>query len=159
VLAVLAAYVTLACLIRPRGLLWPRRWRQRWRAKVRHGVRGKNDRIGARLRREVLAADRHRCVACGFAPKQVGRGKRARWPGLQIDHITPWIMGGLTWKPNLATLCKSCNGCKGIYWVSPEGKVYYHATWGPSDLYRAVRIHAAEVHARRNPLRAARLAG
>jgi 5-methylcytosine-specific restriction endonuclease McrA len=157
VTAVAAVLVLLAagtCCVRPRGLLVPRRWRQRWRATVRRGVRGKHDRIRGQLRRRVLAADCNRCVACGATARSSGHP-------LQVDHIVPWIMGGLTWRRNLATLCRPCNGMKGIYWVSPAGTVYYHATWGRSSRAGAEMIHAAEIRARRSParlLRSARVA-
>jgi len=149
--AIAALLLVAACYVHPRGLLFPRRWRQRWRATVRHGVRGKHDRITARLRRKVLAADGNRCVGCGATARSSGHA-------LQIDHITPWIMGGLTWYPNLAALCKACNGMKGIYWVTPAGTVYYHATWGRSSLEGAAAIHAAELRARHRPGRVLRSA-
>jgi len=127
----------------PGGLLVSRETRRRHR---RGRARGKSGRVTARLRRRVLRADRRRCVACGSRRE------------LQIDHRVPWIMGGLTWFPNLFTLCKGCNGTKGIYWASPEGMVYYHATWGRSDLARAAAIEAAERAAARSPLRLLRAA-
>lgn len=146
ILTVLAMMAGAACFIKPRGLLVPRRTRQRWRS---HRKRGKSGRVSARLRRRVLAADRNRCVACGATAKSSGHP-------LQIDHGIPWIMGGLTWFPNLFTLCKPCNGTKGIYWVSPAGTVYYHATWGKSDRARAAAIRQMEVRARRSVPRLAR---
>lgn len=158
-LAVLAALAGLACFIRPRGLLVARRTRQRWRSGMwlaepqrsrwRRKRRGHSGRVRKTMRRRVLAADGQRCVACRRTAGQSG------YP-LQVDHGIPWIMGGLTWYPNLFTLCKPCNGTKGIYWVARDGWTYYHATWGRSDLAAARAIRAAEVRARRSPLRLAR---
>jgi len=149
-----------ACLIKPRGLLVTRRARHRWRTRGHRGMthreaaaynrrKGKSGRISKRLRTRVLAADRHRCVACGATAASSGHP-------LEIDHGIPWIFGGLTWFPNLFALCKGCNGTKGIYWVSPQGKVYYRATWGKSSEPTAAAIRAMEVRARRSPARLAR---
>jgi len=56
-----------------------------------------------RLRFRVMARDRFRCVACGASP--------AITPGVQlnVDHITPWSLGGETVEENLQTLCVPCN--------------------------------------------------
>jgi 5-methylcytosine-specific restriction endonuclease McrA len=150
--------------VKPRGLLVTRRQRHRWRTRTTWATRNmaprernaynrrksKSGRISKRLRTRVLAADRHRCVACGATAASSGHP-------LEIDHGIPWIFGGLTWFPNLFTLCKPCNGTKGIYWEGPT-KVYYRATWGKSSQPRAAAIRRMEERARRSPARLARAA-
>jgi len=110
------------------------------RRRYRHGrprSKQRSSRISKRLRARVMRADRKRCVYCGSRQQP------------QIDHVIPWIMGGLTWYPNLCVLCKEHNGIKGIYWVSPQGKTYYKPAWGArSDVAMARDIHAAEIRAR-----------
>lgn len=57
--------------------------------------------ISEKLRSELLAKFNHSCVICGSTHR------------LQIDHIVPWSLGGLTEKENLQVLCQSCNLKKG----------------------------------------------
>jgi 5-methylcytosine-specific restriction endonuclease McrA len=121
-------------------LLVPRRWR-RWHRHRRARGRQRSARVPKRLHRMVLAADRHRCVACG---------ERAR---LQVDHIEPWSLGGLTCLWNLAVLCQGCNRVKSNYWVAPGGHRYYRPFEGHGDRRRAAAILALEQAARRRPLR------
>jgi hypothetical protein len=68
---------------------------------------GKARSVGWRLRYIVLCRDRFACRACGRSP--------ATHPGLalQVDHVTPWSLGGETIEINLQTLCEQCNGGKG----------------------------------------------
>lgn len=129
----------LAAFVQPRGLLVSRETRRRWRHHSDR-ARQRSSRISKRLRARVLRADRRRCVFCGS--RQF----------LQVDHIVPWSLGGLTWFWNLATLCRSCNAVKGSYWVSPQGKTYYKP-YGRGDVTRAAQIRAAEQAARYRPLR------
>jgi 5-methylcytosine-specific restriction endonuclease McrA len=133
--------------------LAPRRWRWRYRRWRRDTViplmarpRGRQGsaRISNRLRAMVMRADRHRCVFCGA---QWERGMN-RFP---VDHMVPWIMGGLTCLWNCALLCKQCNTVKSAYWKAPSGKVYYHGGQQPPP--RAALILAAEQLARRSPSR------
>lgn len=118
--------------------LMHRRWRPRPRAKQR------SSKISRHLHRMVERADRHRCVGCG-----------ARWQRgtkrFAVDHMTPWIMGGLTCLANSALLCQSCNSIKSCYWVAPSGRVYYRGRRHPPP--RAAEILAAELAARRSVLR------
>jgi len=115
-----------------------RRWRPRTRGQQR------SSRISGHLRAMVERADRRRCVACG-----------ARWArGMDrfpVDHMVPWIMGGLTCLWNTALLCKQCNTVKSCYWVAPSGKVYYRGRKAPPP--RAAEILAKELRARRSLLR------
>ena len=55
--------------------------------------------IPPRVRREVLARDRHRCQAPGCG--------RTRF--LEVHHIVPRTQGGQNQKENLLTLCGSCH--------------------------------------------------
>jgi len=55
-----------------------------------------------RLRR--IAADNHRCRACGLADPD----------NLQCDHVVPESDGGATTFRNLQTLCSICNNRKGV---------------------------------------------
>jgi hypothetical protein len=122
------------------GMLVPRAVRAAWRAGKQH------PRCPARLRRAVLAADRGRCVFCG------------RRPGLQLDHVVPFSLGGLTWLWNLVTLCGRCNRIKSNFWIASDGYVFYRPFRGLDSADLAVLILRAERRARRNPLRWVRAA-
>jgi 5-methylcytosine-specific restriction endonuclease McrA len=111
---------------------------RRWRARPR--ARQQSSRITKRLRRMVLRADRRRCCYCGVRATEASP--------LQVDHIVPWVMGGLTCLWNCATLCRSCNAAKSCYWVAPSGKVYYRGGGTPPP--EAALILAAELAARRS---------
>jgi len=115
---------------------------RRWRPKGRSAQR--SSRISAHLHAMVERADRHRCVGCG-----------ARWvkgtKRFPVDHMVPWIMGGLTCLWNSALLCQSCNSIKSCYWVAPSGKVYYRGKRQPPP--KAAQILAREIAARRSPAR------
>jgi 5-methylcytosine-specific restriction endonuclease McrA len=95
---------------------------RRWRARSRQQQR--SSRISSHLRRMVERADRRTCVACGA---RWGKGQD-RFP---VDHMVPWIMGGLTCLWNSALLCKSCNSIKSCYWVAPSGREYYRGRRKP----------------------------
>ena len=55
--------------------------------------------IPPRVRREVLARDKHRCRALGCT--------RTRF--LEVHHIVPRLQGGGNGPDNLVTLCGSCH--------------------------------------------------
>lgn len=133
----LALCVTRRTRYSYRHRLASRHWRARERARQR------SSKISRQLRKAVLRADRHQCVYCGT--------RATADSPLQIDHIVPWIMGGLTCLWNCATLCRSCNASKSCYWVAPSGKVYYRGKGRPPQ--RAAFILAAECRARRSPAR------
>lgn len=57
----------------------------------------KRQKIGARLRFEVLSRDGFKCVYCGGTER------------LHIDHMTPVSEGGTNRIGNLATACRECN--------------------------------------------------
>jgi len=56
-------------------------------------------------KQQIMRRDGYKCVCCG---KEKGRGVR-----LEIDHILPFSMRGVTNVENSQTLCKECNGRKG----------------------------------------------
>jgi hypothetical protein len=57
--------------------------------------------IPSALRRAVLDRDGHACLRCGTRAD------------LQMDHVHPWSLGGVTTFENLQTLCGPCNRAKG----------------------------------------------
>ena len=59
------------------------------------------------LRYKVLSRDRFKSVKCGNSPSTDINCK------LHIDHIIPYVKGGLTIFENLQTLCSNCNLEKG----------------------------------------------
>lgn len=67
----------------------------------------KKRQISLSLRYNVLKRDGFKCVKCGRTPA-VDRSIE-----LQIDHIVPFSMGGLTSIGNLQTTCSDCNLGKG----------------------------------------------
>jgi 5-methylcytosine-specific restriction endonuclease McrA len=114
--------------------------RARWRYRKLRGERSgqRSGRPGRWLTAMVKRADRHRCVYCGAREGDVQ---------MQVDHIVPWIMGGLTCLWNCALLCRSCNASKSCYWVAPGGHEYYRGRRKPPA--RAKLILASELIARR----------
>jgi hypothetical protein len=57
------------------------------------------------LRMEILKRDNYSCQICGSTPEGGA--------SLEVDHIQPYSMGGLTIAENARTLCKQCN--VGVY--------------------------------------------
>lgn len=112
----------------------PWRWRVAWRRR--------RDHVPARIRRAVFAADRHRCLWC-----------RGDLGGLQLDHVRPWSLGGLSSLWNLVTLCAPCNLVKSNYWRFRSGHVVYRSWEGSADAATAAAILAVEKRARLNPAR------
>jgi 5-methylcytosine-specific restriction endonuclease McrA len=134
----LALCVTRRARHEHRHRLAHRRFRPRQRSRQR------SSKITPHLRRMVERADRGQCVHC-----HARQAKGAeRFP---VDHMTPWIMGGLTCLWNSALLCKRCNSVKNCYWVAPSGKVYYRGRRKPPP--EAAQILAAELAARRSARR------
>jgi HNH endonuclease len=127
------------------GLFIPRRVRSRYRRQ--HGRTGaRSAYISKRLRRVTYAADRYRCVYC-----------KVRYVPLEIDHVYPWIAGGLTVLWNCMTLCSNCNGIKLNYNVDTRDG-YVHYAGDRRCIPQAALILAREKRARRNPLRMVRAA-
>lgn len=137
----LAAAVSARLLVTMTAVfLVPRRWRISYRhAHGREGARSAY--ISQRLRRKVFAADRHRCVYCHSGHD------------LQVDHVMPWSLGGMTRLLNLVTLCSVHNRVKSNFWVTRDGRVIYRPFEGADNRVLAAAILAAERQARRNPLR------
>jgi hypothetical protein len=149
----LAAAALLALLVLPSVLLLvvfgvpyltaglvPREWRANYRGKYTRESQ-KSAYIPAWLRRAVLAADRHRCVHCGRADD------------LQIDHVIPWRLGGLTALLNMMTLCGPCNRFKSNYYRRRNGTVCYNPFKGFDRPAVAAAILDSERRHRLNPLR------
>jgi hypothetical protein len=90
------------------------------------------------LRRAVLYADAHRCVHCGD------------YFDLQLDHVFPWSLGGLSVLFNLMVLCGTCNRAKSNYWRFRSG---WEPTWHIRDRDLARAILRSEKAARWNPCR------
>jgi hypothetical protein len=121
------------------GLI-PREWRAKYRGKYTRESQ-KSAYIPAWLRRATLAADRHRCVHCG------------RTDDLQIDHVIPWRLGGLTALLNMMTLCGPCNRFKSNYYRRRNGTVCYNPFKGFDRPAVAAAILDSERRHRLNPLR------
>lgn len=126
------------------------RWHHRQAHKARYGTdmpRPRAGRVeaGSRLERMVIAGYRGRCAGC-YARARV----TLAYP--QIDHITSWAGGGLTWFPNLGCLCARCNQVKSNWNKSRDGYVHYRPFYGRHDPDEAARITRACQLARRNPL-------
>jgi 5-methylcytosine-specific restriction endonuclease McrA len=138
-------------------LLTPRRVRVARRApycdhRTQAMVRPPRPALPAWLRPVIFAADRNRCVACHARGWPVWAAGQRRMAGLELDHLIPYALGGLSWLWNFMTLCAGCNQVKSSYWVSESGKVYY-GPWGRGDVSVAAEVYRRELWARRNPLR------
>ena len=64
--------------------------------------------IPRELKDQVKTRDGYRCLCCGTTNKS----------RLQVDHIKPKYHGGSDDIENLQTLCKVCNGLKGIEYIN-----------------------------------------
>lgn len=64
--------------------------------------------IHQELKRRVKTRDGYRCLCCGTKNESQ----------LQVDHIKPKYRGGPDDIENLQTLCKVCNGLKGIEYIN-----------------------------------------
>jgi ATP-dependent helicase IRC3 len=62
------------------------------------------------IRQQVYTRDNYQCLCCGK--------ERRRGVSLEIDHILPVAMGGKNVPSNLQTLCRQCNGIKGVNEIS-----------------------------------------
>lgn len=94
------------------------------------------------LRRLIFSADRYKCVHCGAASD------------LQVDHVFPWSLGGLTVFFNLVTLCGECNRAKSNYWrYRRSGNVVYVPFRGYAVPGRAAAILESELQRRWGLLR------
>jgi hypothetical protein len=59
-----------------------------------------------KIRQQVMKRDNYQCLCCGK--------ERRKGVPLEIDHILPVAMGGKNVPSNLQTLCRQCNGLKGV---------------------------------------------
>jgi 5-methylcytosine-specific restriction endonuclease McrA len=58
------------------------------------------------IRQQVYKRDNYHCLCCGK--------ERRKGVSLEIDHILPIAMGGKNVPSNFQTLCRQCNGIKGV---------------------------------------------
>jgi hypothetical protein len=93
------------------------------------------------IRRAVMYADAHRCVHCG------------EWLDLQLDHVFPWSLGGLSVLFNLMVLCGTCNRVKSNYWRFRSGHEIYRGFDNADNIRMAREILRSEKLARISPLR------
>jgi 5-methylcytosine-specific restriction endonuclease McrA len=70
-----------------------------------------SDYVAKNLRKRIAVQARHRCGYCLTAEKIVG----AR---MEVDHIIPRALGGLTEENNLWLACAPCNEYKGVRMVA-----------------------------------------
>lgn len=69
--------------------------------------------IGRQLRESVAAQARHRCGYCHTSEAIVGTP-------MELDHLIPESLGGLTEETNLWLACSLCNDCKSNRTVAPD---------------------------------------
>jgi 5-methylcytosine-specific restriction endonuclease McrA len=72
---------------------------------------GRTRRVTARMRRDVLARDRHVCRYCGRR-------------GGHVHHILAFSRGGPCWMINLCTACHACNMAIGTRFVLPQPRLF-----------------------------------
>jgi len=95
-----------------------------------------NEYIPKPLRERVAVQARHRCGYCLTSEAIVGIP-------MEIDHIVPRSLGGLTEEDNLWLACSLCNEHKGIRTVALEPAYRRNGTAvqpTPSGLARAFRV-------------------
>lgn len=126
-----------------------RDWRKRYRQ--RHGRAGaRSAYIRAALKRVVFFADRYRCASCHMTWAQAGH--------LEIDHVMPWSLGGLTTLFNCMALCPRCNKIKSNYWRYRSGHRVYVPFEGWANETAAAEILRRELRHRWNLFRLLRAA-
>ena len=134
-----------------RGGLVPRDWRKRHRKRRPRGEQ-RSARLSAALKRVVIAADRRRCVGCHAR-------LLVHVDHLEIDHVMPWSLGGLTTLFNCRALCKRCNLVKSNFWrYRRSGRAVYVPWEGFANAAQAEAILRAERCGQWNPLRLLRAA-
>ena len=69
--------------------------------------------VSKALREQVRAAARYRCGYCQTAEAIVGTP-------MEVDHIIPELLGGLTEEENLWLACSLCNQHKGSRIAAPD---------------------------------------
>ena len=139
-----------------RGWRAHRSWRPIPRSKQRSSC------IPKWLSYAVKAADRWQCqgvvAVIGDNRKVIGYERCCRTEHLQIDHVIPWSLGGLTALLNLITLCDVCNRTKSNYFERRNGTVCYNPFPGLNRQHLAAAILQSERRVRVNPLRWTRAA-
>lgn len=150
VLGAIAGLMTPAILVSlgdaPK-LLVPARWRASYRYKRKHEdhwylsqqtrEEQKSGKVPLYLWRTVLYIDRYQCVWCHATED------------LDVDHIWPWMAGGLSVLWNLMTLCSKCNTLKLDYCPAK----WYRPRCSPKNRAEAREILRCERWHRWNPAR------
>src|SRR5689334_12983983 len=93
--------------------------------------------IPKRLRFEILRRDGYRCRYCGCDTRE----------RLQVDHVLPESLGGLTEAANLVTACVDCNAGKAS--TAPDAAVVEEVAHDADRWARAVQLaanHRAQDH-------------
>ena len=95
-----------------------------------------SDYVPKDVRERVVSQARHRCGYCLTTEKIVGTS-------MEIDHIIPHALGGLTEENNLWLACAPCNEYKGdrIIGFDPIGR----ATVVALNLNRATLVQARQI--------------
>ncbi len=75
--------------------------------KFKKSVAGQRALMTSSLRQKIMQRDNYTCMKCGLSIREEPHLL------LEIDHIMPISMGGLTTENNLRTLCWKCNRKKG----------------------------------------------
>ena len=161
---VLSGTVTSSLFSGPFWLV-PALFTRRARKRYRDWAGDRDDQMSGRVPRWLWKmtgrADRWHCVACGVRRGQIDP-RSSRWSPkrviVQVDHVVPFKLGGLTAFINSALLCQHCNAVKSCYWVSPSGREYYRGRGRPPQEARDI-LAAEKAALRRWPLRWARAFG
>jgi 5-methylcytosine-specific restriction endonuclease McrA len=174
----LGASVLLTLLLLPLGLLFvvfgvpyftaglfPREQRAKFRHWRAHRIwpkpvlrsQQRSSRIPKWLEYAVKTADRWQCQGVvALTDKRgnvVGYERCCRTQSLQIDHVIPWSLGGLTALFNLVTLCDVCNRTKSNYFERRNGTICYNPFPGLDRQHIAAEILQSERRRRMSPLR------
>jgi 5-methylcytosine-specific restriction endonuclease McrA len=80
------------------------------------------------IRQQVYMRDNFQCLCCGK--------ERRRGVSLEIDHILPVAMGGKNVPSNLQTLCRQCNGIKGV------NEINYRSNVSPLNSPKEMKLFA-----------------
>jgi 5-methylcytosine-specific restriction endonuclease McrA len=122
------------------------------RYRQRHGRQNaRSAYIRKGLKYVVFFADRWRCAACKISWAEAGH--------LEIDHVLPWSLGGLTTLFNCMALCPRCNKIKSNFWrYRRSHRTVYVPFPGAGNPSAAEAILRAELRHRWNLFRLLRAA-
>lgn len=98
-----------------------------------------------KTRKKVIERDGNRCKKCGSTPETNEHVE------LQVHHIRPWTMGGLSDESNLITLCRRCHVKlrphyqPHLYRSLPEGNDFLDFDMHDQRLLEGVRLYQEQV--------------